>query len=121
MTNCRKALAAICCAAWVHQAVGQLAPVEEAGNAGSPTLTLDVPQLRAALQRLDPSWTALDKVPDIRLQLSQPEDAFRSSFLWDNQLKAVELRLPLSPVWIGYQLPTTGEEARAILSIKFGF
>ena len=94
----------------------------EAGSAGPrPALTLDLPALRETLERLDWSWGPLDKLPDIRLQLNQPEDAFRSDFAWDNRLKAVELRLPLSPVWVGYQLPTTGEEARAILSIKLGF
>lgn len=105
---------------WLQWAAGQAPPAAGPANAG-PTLTLDVPALRATLERMDRSWPVLDKLPDIRLQLNQPEDLFRSSFAWDNQLKMVELRLPMSPIWVGYQIPTTGEEARATLSIKLGF
>jgi hypothetical protein len=84
-------------------------------------LTLGTPMLRSTVGRLNPNWTISERLPDVRLKLARFDaESFAISDI-ENQIRGVEIRLPMSLVWLGYETPVDGEDPRATFSIRRGF
>lgn len=105
-----------CAAAAAEQA---LPPPRPENNA--PLLTLDSPMLRQTMDRMNLPRGILDKVPDFRLKLDRSEELLRTPLEWEDRLRGVEIRLPMSAFWLGYGRTAEGEEPQATFSIQLGF
>ena len=87
-----------------------------AGERG-PTLTLGTAVLRGEGQR---EGAAFGKWPDVRLRLEQPGEITLSPEDLDPRVRSLEVRLPASFFWVGYEWPADGEN-RATFSIQRRF
>lgn len=80
-------------------------------------LTLSSVQLRTALGDAGAAW----RIPDFRLKVEYPVWGPLTSAEMESRVRAVEFRLPMSGVWVGYETPADGESPRATFSIQRGF
>ncbi|HOU21460.1 MAG: hypothetical protein KBC66_05385 [Kiritimatiellae bacterium] len=91
------------------------------GSDGAPLLTLSSPALRVALERANLPANFLQQVPDFRLRMDRSGELPLNPVQWDDRLRGVEIRLPMSPLWFGYQRSDDGGDSQATFSIQTGF
>lgn len=112
------ALAAMLLAAAGGAAAQEAAPAA----ARPPLLTLSSPLLRASMDRVNLAWLMPEQMPDFRLKVERPAAAeMLSPMEMDMRLRGIEVRLPMSGLWLGYEPPVEGNEPRATISIQRGF
>ena len=93
-------------------------PAPAGENRGAPLLTLSSSLLRSAVGGTGTVW----RLPDFRLKVESP--AWES--LWtpsemEGRVRAVEIRLPMPDVWVGYETAPEGDNPRATFSIQREF
>ena len=109
-------------AAMLLAAAGAAAQEVASGPARPPLLTLSSPLLRASMDRVNLAWLMPERLPDIRLKVERPAAAeMLSPMEMDMRLRGIEVRLPMSGLWLGYEPPVEGNEPRATISIQRGF
>ena len=109
-------------AAMLLAAAGAAAQEVAPGPARPPLLTLSSPLLRASMDRVNLAWLMPERLPDFRLKVERPAAAeMLSPMEMDMRLRGIEVRLPVSGLWLGYEPPVEGIEPRATISIQRGF
>ena len=109
-------------AAMLLAAAGAAAQEVAPGPARPPLLTLSSPLLRASMDRVNLAWLMPERLPDFRLKVERPAAAeMLSPMEMDMRLRGIEVRLPMSGLWLGYEPPVEGIEPRATISIQRGF
>lgn len=96
---------------------GRAQALAEAGE-GLRLLSLGTPAMRATMERWNP---AFERWPDLRLKLERPEELSLEASELEPRVRSIEIRLPASIFWVGYEWPSNGEDSRATFSIQRGF
>lgn len=81
-------------------------------------LTLGTESIRAPLEQAAP---AFERWPDVRLKLEASPKVPLSVLDPEPRVRGIEVRLPTSWLWMGYQWEAEGDEPRATFSIQRGF
>lgn len=92
-------------------------PASAEPEADVPMLTLNSAVLRSALGDAGVAW----RIPDFRLKVEYPVWGPLTAAEMESRVRAVEFRLPMPGVWVGYETPADGERPRATFSIQRGF
>ena len=92
-------------------------PTSAEPDAAAPMLTLNSAVLRSALGDAG----AARRIPDFRLKVEYPVWGALTSAEMESRVRAVEFRLPMPGVWVGYEMPAEGDQPRATFSIQRGF
>ncbi len=79
--------------------------------AAGVSLTLDSSAVRMVFERGRPGFKHL---PDIRIKLHQPEEIAVTPLELNPQVRGIEIRLPLTRVWIGYERLDDDEEPHRV-------
>jgi hypothetical protein len=81
-------------------------------------LTLGTESFRGSLEEAAP---AFERWPDVRLKLEAPAEVSLSVLEQDPRVRGIEIRLPMSWFWMGYEWAAEGDEPRATFSIQREF
>lgn len=95
------------------------APEPPAPDGPAGTLTVDSERLRP-----EGGWAIplFDKLPDVRLKIERPAEIVPSQDWLEPRVKSLEIRLPASFVWMGYEwCGGEGDESRATFRIRRSF
>ena len=100
-------------------AVVPVVALEPPPDGGGETLTVDSQALRP-----EGGWAIglFDKLPDVRLGIERPEEIVAAQGWLEPRVRSLEIRLPASFVWMGYEWGD-GEEAesRATFRVRRSF
>ena len=94
------------------------APAPAETPVAAPLLTLSSSLLRTAVGGTGTAW----RLPDFRLKVESPawESLWTPSVI-EGRVRAVEIRLPMPDVWVGYETAPEGANPRATFSIQRDF
>ncbi len=108
-------------AGWGFMALAGWVAAQEAPplpEADAPLLSLGTSAWRESLEARHP---ALVRWPDLRLRLENTGEFMLDPANLEPQLRSIEIRLPMSHFWVGYEWPSGGEDPRATVSLLRGF
>ena len=93
----------------------------EGGSAGPRLLSLQASTVLDGLEKINVDTPLTARLPDFRLKVVQPDIMDINSQWLEPQLRGIELQLPRSGIWVGYDWSSEGEVPRAAFSIQHDF
>ena len=104
-------------------AAGRGAPAQEEGGESSEPrlLSLQASSVMGGLEQVNVDMPLMARLPDFRLKMVQPDAMSLSPDALEPKLRGVELQLPRSGLWVGYDWSEEGETPRATFSIQREF
>ena len=106
----------------VLAAGGSALAQEEGGESSEPRLlSLQASSVMGGLEQVNVDMPLMARLPDFRLKMVQPDAMSLSPDALEPKLRGVELQLPLSGIWVGYDWSEEGETPRATFSIQREF
>ena len=106
----------------VLAAGGSALDQEEGGESSEPRLlSLQASSVMGGLEQVNVDMPLMARLPDFRLKMVQPDAMSLSPDALEPKLRGVELQLPLSGIWVGYDWSEEGETPRATFSIQREF
>ena len=94
----------------------------ESGESSGPRLlSLQASTVLDGLEKAHVDMPLAARLPDFRLKVVQPDIMGINSQWLEPQLRGIELQLPRSGIWVGYDWSSEGEVPRATFSIQHDF
>lgn len=94
----------------------------ESGESTAPRLlSLQASTVLGGLEKVHRELPLTARLPDFRLKVIQPDLLGLNSAILEPQLRGIELQLPRSGIWVGYDWSDEGEVPRATFSIQHVF